>query len=53
LAELLSPLAANGFADSFENDGRLCNGEAASPEDTISACTRQIETGRLKEGEGQ
>src|SRR5712691_8295435 len=51
LAALPLPLAANGLADSFENDGRLCNGEAASPEDTISACTRQIESGRLKEGD--
>src|SRR4029077_2888585 len=51
LAALSMPLATLGFADSFETDGRLCNGEAASSEDTISACTRQIESGRLKEGD--
>jgi tetratricopeptide (TPR) repeat protein len=51
LAALSMPLAKPGFADSFEADGRLCNGDGATAEDKIAACTRQIETGRLKEGD--
>src|SRR5260221_10967003 len=44
-------LATLGFADSFENDVKLCNSDDVPPEDTISACTRRIESGRLKEGD--
>ena len=48
LTALSMPAATPGFADSFENDGQVCNTGNTSHDDTISACTRRIDSNRLK-----
>src|SRR5258708_168879 len=48
LAAWSLPPATHGFADSFENDGQVCNTGNTSHDDTIAACTRRIDSNRLK-----